>query len=425
MDSPAPLRCLELFAGVGGQALGLRATGIVKTVAYCEICPHARSVLQDNMAGGGLEEGPIFTDVRALSARKLRTAGAGRIDMIAGGFPCQDISSMGARKGLMGGQRSVLVLELLRLAEECQAKILFLENVAPIVQDPHFHRQLLKRCDALGYDCFYELVAASQVGASHRRKRWFMVCVRRSKRSILGKYKLSPAPSDTLARMFRQAARCTLERSRETLAIAKHQSKFMGNAVVPAQAEAAFRRLWTTARNFYRSPQAGRCEISPRRWEATRRAPTQYCRGCFYAFADASLPVLASASTCANGNFKVTPPRGTNPGVRDWVPQNKKPLLSKSFTATCAPTPRTSPNTSLASPSLTSRTRNDLGAFLLSTEDFRREYLSRTRPSDLRRLQHMVSPHYLCALMGFPKRWLDAFCARKANEVQKRASQKR
>src|ERR1700751_5586913 len=90
------LKVLSLFAGIGGFDLGLERTGGFKTVAFCEIEPFARKVLAKHWP-----EVPCYHDVRDLTSGQLAADGIA-VDVICGGFPCQDISSAGQRVGLTG-----------------------------------------------------------------------------------------------------------------------------------------------------------------------------------------------------------------------------------------------------------------------------------------------------------------------------------
>jgi DNA (cytosine-5)-methyltransferase 1 len=80
------LKVLDLFSGIGGFSLGLERTGGFETVAFCEIEPFCRLVLAKHWP-----KVPIYEDVRTLSADTLRRDGLA-VDVICGGFPCQDIS---------------------------------------------------------------------------------------------------------------------------------------------------------------------------------------------------------------------------------------------------------------------------------------------------------------------------------------------
>src|SRR5690242_16210507 len=98
---------LDLFSGIGGITKAL--DGYVQPVAYCELEPYARGVLASRQSTGHLPIAPIWDDVKNLDGRRLPA-----VDIIYGGFPCQDISIAGRGVGL-GGERSGLFREIVRL----------------------------------------------------------------------------------------------------------------------------------------------------------------------------------------------------------------------------------------------------------------------------------------------------------------------
>src|SRR5215207_7570391 len=122
------LRVLDLFSGIGGFSLGLERTGGFRTVALCEIDPFCRRVLKKHWPGV-----PCYHDVRELTAERLAADGIG-VDVICGGFPCQDISVAGKRAGL-DGERSGLWSEIARLSCELRPQFLIVENVSALLGD--------------------------------------------------------------------------------------------------------------------------------------------------------------------------------------------------------------------------------------------------------------------------------------------------
>ena len=160
------LRVLDLFSGIGGFSLGLERAGGFKTVAFCEIEPFPRRVLARHWPGV-----PIFEDVRTLSARHLTAAGIA-VDVICGGFPCQDISVAGRGAGL-AGERSGLWREFARLIGELRPGYVIVENVAALRS--RGLGDVLGDLAALGYDAEWHCIPASAVGAPHRRDRVWIV----------------------------------------------------------------------------------------------------------------------------------------------------------------------------------------------------------------------------------------------------------
>ena len=160
------LYALDLFSGIAGNSLGL--ADYVRTVAYCEADRHAQAVLLSRMSDGSIPRAPICTDVTRLDGYAFR----GKVDIILAGFPCQDISVAGKGAGL-GGERSGLFYEVVRLAKEIKPTFLFLENV-PAIRTRGLDRVVEELTEA-GYDCRWCMLSAADVGAPHKRERWFLL----------------------------------------------------------------------------------------------------------------------------------------------------------------------------------------------------------------------------------------------------------
>lgn len=155
---------LDLFSGIGGLSIALE--GYARPVAYCENDRYAQAILMSRQRDGRLPIAPIWDDVRTLKGNVLPAS----IDIIWGGFPCQDISVAGCGKGLEG-ERSGLFFEILRLAEEIKPKFIFLENV-PAIRTRGLNRVGYELAE-LGYDLRWCTLSAQEVGANHKRERWF------------------------------------------------------------------------------------------------------------------------------------------------------------------------------------------------------------------------------------------------------------
>lgn len=169
------LNHLDLFSGIGGFALGLERTGGFKTVAFCEIEEAPRKVLKKHWPNV-----PCFHDVRNLNAEKLRANGIEKIDIITGGFPCQDISVAGEQKGISSETRSGLWSEIVRLACELRPEFLLVENVTNLLSGPSeqcgkWFGRILGDLAEIGYDAEWEVIPAEAVGAPHPRSRIWIV----------------------------------------------------------------------------------------------------------------------------------------------------------------------------------------------------------------------------------------------------------
>lgn len=165
------MRVLSLFSGIGGFDIGLERAGM-QTVAFCEFDPYCQAVLKRHWP-----EVPIYDDVRTLSADTLRRNGVWPINVIAGGFPCQDLSYAGKRAGIEG-ERSGLWSQFARLIGEVRPQFAIMENVPGLLSAGH--GRVLGDLAALGYDAVWDCVPASSVGAPHRRDRVWIVAYARS-----------------------------------------------------------------------------------------------------------------------------------------------------------------------------------------------------------------------------------------------------
>ena len=146
-------------------SLGLERAGM-RTVAFCEIDPFCRRVLARHWP-----HIPCYDDVRTLTAARLAADGI-VADVIAGGFPCQDISVAGKAAGL-AGERSGLWSEYARIIGEIRPRYIIVENVAALLG--RGLARVLGDLAALGYDAEWHCIPASAVGAPHRRDRIWIV----------------------------------------------------------------------------------------------------------------------------------------------------------------------------------------------------------------------------------------------------------
>ena len=267
---------LDLFSGIGGIALALSPWVEVK--AYCEIDLHCQKLLSQNMNGGLLDKAPIYTDVTKLKGKDLEQ----QIDIITGGFPCQDISVAGHGAGL-AGERSGLFYQVVRLASELRPSFIFLENVPAITT--RGGATVITELTKGGYECRWTTLSARAVGANHKRERWWLLakrvttnprCEQKGASQDLQPPGEEPerAHSTDLCQMLPHASSEGLERQWQPQRVhAEHPSSFhscwwatepnvarvahgvphrvdrikaLGNAVVPLQARIAFNYLLTS-----------------------------------------------------------------------------------------------------------------------------------------------------------------------------------
>lgn len=160
------LRVLDLFSGFGGMSLGLERAGM-RTVAFCEIDPFARRVLSNHWP-----RVPIYEDVRGVSADRLAADGIG-IDAIAGGFPCQDVSTANVEAQGLDGKRSGLWFEYARIIGELRPAVAIIENVAELLA--RGMGRVLGSLAALGYDAEWRVLRGLDVGLPFIGERLWIV----------------------------------------------------------------------------------------------------------------------------------------------------------------------------------------------------------------------------------------------------------
>ena len=156
------MNVLDLFSGIGGFSLGLERTGGFNTVAFCECDPYCQRVLRKHWP-----DVPCFPDVATL-----RGTDVPRVDLICGGFPCQDISLAGKGAGL-AGERSGLWREFARIIGEVRPRYVIVENVPALLG--RGMGRVLGDLAALGYDAQWHCIPAAVLGAPHRRDRLWIV----------------------------------------------------------------------------------------------------------------------------------------------------------------------------------------------------------------------------------------------------------
>lgn len=160
------MNVLDLFSGIGGFSLGLERAGM-KTVAFCEIEKFPRQVLSKHWPSV-----PIYDDIKELTNAILRKDKIPPIDVMCGGFPCQDISLSGKRAGLQG-KRSGLWYEFARLIGEVGPRWVIIENVRALLSLGLVI--ILQDLCSLGYDVEWHCIPASALGAPHQRDRVWIV----------------------------------------------------------------------------------------------------------------------------------------------------------------------------------------------------------------------------------------------------------
>ena len=165
---------LALFAGAGGGILGGYLLGW-RTVCAVEWEPYAASVLVARQNDGILPPFPIWDDVQTFDGKPWR----GVVDVISGGFPCQDISAAGKGAGI-DGERSGMWREMARIIHEVRPRFVFVEN-SPMLTSRGLGR-VLGDLASMGFDARWGVLGAADVGAPHQRDR---IWIKARQRNIL------------------------------------------------------------------------------------------------------------------------------------------------------------------------------------------------------------------------------------------------
>jgi DNA (cytosine-5)-methyltransferase 1 len=233
-------RVLDLFSGIGGFALAFEAAGF-ETVAFAEIEPYPCKVLAQHWPAV-----PNLGDVRGIDGRDF----AG-VDVVCGGFPCQDISAAGRGAGIEGA-KSGLWVEMLRIIGGARPAFCLIENSPQL-----YHRGIdavLSDLEKAGYACRPFVVGAGNAGAPHQRARVFVVAYSNSERlqrggpeGVSGVLQVDSgregeeylqAPARRAVRLGQEAwtAEPRIPRVDDGLPTWPDELKALGNSIVPAVA---------------------------------------------------------------------------------------------------------------------------------------------------------------------------------------------
>lgn len=230
---------LALFSGAGGGILGGHLLGW-RTVAAVEIEDYPRRVLLQRQADGILPRFPIWDDVCTFDGKPWK----GKVDVISGGFPCQDISIAGSGKGI-AGPRSSMWSEMARIISEIRPRYAFVEN-SPAITVRGLGR-VIGDLARMGYGCRWGVLGADMLGALHHRARWWMVadsdlCRCKKRWRPTESIRLEPTREGN----YRKTSECPLLGMDDGLAHWVDRQHSIGNGQVPAVAATAWRILTNT-----------------------------------------------------------------------------------------------------------------------------------------------------------------------------------
>ena len=166
VDKQKTLREMALFAGAGGGILGGHLLGW-RTVCAVEWDSYAACVLAARQNDQILPPFPIWDDVQTFDGTKWR----GLVDVVSGGFPCTDISAAGLGAGITGKQ-SGMWKHMARIIDEVRPRFAFVENSPLLIS--RGAAMVIGDLTEMGYDCEWCIVSASDVGAPHKRDRFWL-----------------------------------------------------------------------------------------------------------------------------------------------------------------------------------------------------------------------------------------------------------
>lgn len=241
MASTDKIPTLDLFSGIGGFSYALRP--VCRTVAYSEIDPECREVLRTLMRKRRLDSAPIYEDVRAFPSRL--PPGTPAPVVVTGGFPCQNISSAGQKAGIRRGNESGLFYAMASIfCRLPSVKMVVLENTPDLVK--RGWDRVSKKLVECGFDHIaYGIFRAAEVGAPHRRARFYCVACKGRPTQILSTFARLKMPDPGYSwSISREPFSRLLKRPGQ----AYHRKEvkrceMLGNAVVPATTAYACQQL--------------------------------------------------------------------------------------------------------------------------------------------------------------------------------------
>ena len=225
----------SLFSGIGGLELGLETAIPNAVTAYqCELDAYCRSVLTHHWP-----DARRFEDVRRIKAEDYQG-----IDLLCGGYPCQDVSYVGKQAG-MDGARSALWGEFARIIRALLPRFVVIENTPAIALYGRGLHEVVAELAACGYAVEWDCISAAAVGKSHHRDRLFVIGYKpdasNPQRAGLEKWARAPRKRSlaTIARGYGRYAESGIQPladgvPRKLAGLRKKQLNAIGNAVVPA-----------------------------------------------------------------------------------------------------------------------------------------------------------------------------------------------
>lgn len=252
MDNPVLIG--SLFSGIGGFELGAewafnKENVPNRTLWQVEQDKFCQSILKKHWPNA-----QIFDDVRTVGAHNLP-----KVDILMGGFPCQDISVAGLKKGVENGEKSILWFEMFRVIGELKPRYVVIENVPNIIRLGGV--RVVSDLASIGYSTEWSIISAKQFRLPHLRRRWFCIATDTNSQHMqeqpintqpMEKTRLFKRRSGKVNRKERsnrwsqiptQSPLCSMD---DGIPRRVARLKALGNAIVPQCSEWVFQKLITS-----------------------------------------------------------------------------------------------------------------------------------------------------------------------------------
>ena len=226
---------LALFAGAGGGILGGKLLGW-RTVCAVEWEKYPASVLLARQNDGLLPPFPIWDDVQTFDGKPWK----GIVDVISGGFPCQDISAAGKGEGIEG-KRSSMWKQMARIVGEVKPKYVFIENSAML--RTRGLGTVLQDLAKMGYNAEWGVLSAADVGAKHKRERMWIMAYSNYAGLKWGKWQSENSNYQRDMGRKLWGTEPNLDRVADGVAARMDRIKALGNGQVPLVAASAWTQL--------------------------------------------------------------------------------------------------------------------------------------------------------------------------------------
>jgi DNA (cytosine-5)-methyltransferase 1 len=253
-DSEAQHTELSLFSGAGGGLLASKYFLNWKTIGYVEYENYCQKVIKQRIKDGLLDAAPIFGDIRKFISEGYAELYKGKVDVVSGGFPCQDISCANPGGKGLNGERSGLWKSMFEIVCIIKPRFVFMEN-SPMLTIRGLGT-ILRELAKVGYNAKWQCMQASKIGANHKRDRIWLVAYSPCEYPYLckeqGKHRTTQAQSGGLScsnfwnkdwRERTVSYKPRFIRNPNGLARKLDRHKAIGNGQVPQVAATAWRLL--------------------------------------------------------------------------------------------------------------------------------------------------------------------------------------